>query len=135
MGWLADRFGGYRVFLAGYALLLPLYSLLTMATLSPLGLLVVLVVLGAFYAATDGVLMAVVSAIVPPLERGTAIGTLTTVTTLARLVGSLVFGSLWVAVGLGNAVAGFAVMLAIALVAALLALGTLEGRSNAGASA
>ena len=56
----------------------------------------VLVLLGAYYAATDGVLTALARrARCPRTLRGSGLAPARTATTLARLVGSMAFGALW----------------------------------------
>jgi hypothetical protein len=122
MGRLADRFGRVRVFLGGYVLLLAAYSSLLLPALDPLALFAYLGVFGAYYAATDGVLMAVASGMLPENLRATGLGVLVTVTSLGRLAGAIVFGALWTWVGLHAAVAAFGCALAATLVVAALAL-------------
>jgi hypothetical protein len=56
---------------------------------------VVLLCLGAYYAATDGVLSAMASAVLPRADRGSGLGLLATATSLGRLGASLVFGWVW----------------------------------------
>ena len=121
LGRLADRVGRGRVLLGGYALLLGVYA----ALLAPLGGWVLLVValgmLGAYYAATDGVLMALGSAIVPEDVRGSGLALLGTATSLARLFASLAFGGLWALWGIDVALVCFGVALvaAVALTAVM----------------
>jgi hypothetical protein len=55
----------------------------------------VLVGLGAYYAATDGVLSAMASAVLPRADRGSGLGLLATATSLGRLGASLAFGWIW----------------------------------------
>ena len=115
MGRLADRFGRGRVLLGGYVLLLLVYA----ALLAPLGgwllLIVALGMLGAYYAATDGVLMALGSAVIPEEVRGSGLALLGTATSLARLFASLAFGGLWALWGIDAALVCFAVALAVAV--------------------
>ena len=73
IGRLADRFGRERMFLAGYALLLVVYTALLVPNLGTPMLIGYLVLLGAYYAATDGVLMAAASSLLP--EQSQASGT------------------------------------------------------------
>jgi MFS family permease len=118
LGRLADQIGRGRVLLAGYALLIGVYATL----LLPLGGWVLLVaalsLLGAYYAATDGVLMALGSAVIPEELRGSGLALLGTATSLGRFVASLAFGALWTLWGMDAAIATFAVALAAAAVAA-----------------
>jgi MFS family permease len=118
-GRLADRVGRGKVFVGGYVLLLATYGLL----LFPFGgagltLALVLTLLGAYYAATDGVLAAAASASLPEHTRGTGLAMLSTFTSLGRLGGSLAFGALWAIAGSTAALDVFAVSLAAALVLA-----------------
>jgi MFS family permease len=122
MGRLADRVGRGRVLIGGYALLLGVYA----ALLAPLGgwvlLTVVLGLLGTYYAATDGVLMAFGSTIVPEEVRGSGLALVGTVTSIARLIASVAFGSLWALLGFQTAIACFAGALVVAATVAVLVL-------------
>ena len=57
-GQLADRLGRHRLFLAGHAFVGAIYLLLLSSRLSVLGVIICVTLLGAYYAATDGVLSA-----------------------------------------------------------------------------
>ncbi|MER7767693.1 MFS transporter [Kitasatospora sp. NPDC096140] len=99
LGALADRIGRHRLFLAGHGVLLLAYGVL----LSPLrglpAVICVLVLHGAFYAATDGVLAAAAADAVPAEQRGAGLALVGTGQALARFACSLLFGALWGAVG------------------------------------
>ncbi|MEE1824700.1 MFS transporter [Streptomyces sp. BE20] len=99
LGALADLIGRRRLFLAGHGVLLLAYGLL----LSPLGglpaVVCVLVLHGAFYASTDGVLAAAAADAVPPEQRGAGLALVGTGQALARFACSLAFGALWGVVG------------------------------------
>jgi MFS family permease len=116
-GRLADRFGRERMFVAGYALLLVVYTALLVPDLGTPMLIGYLVLLGAYYAATDGVLMAAASSLLPEQNRASGLGLLLAAVTLAKLLGAVLFGLLWTTAGLGVAavVFGCALLLAIAL--------------------
>ena len=122
MGVVADRIGRGRVLLAGYGLLLAVY----VALLLPLGgwplVAAALGLLGGYYAATDGVLMALGSAIVPDEVRGSGLALLRSVTSGARLVASVAFGALWTFWGIDFALVCFGVALAVATVLAAIVL-------------
>jgi MFS family permease len=122
VGRLADRIGRGRVFVGGYALLLAVYAALLLPTSGSAWLLVCLVVLGAYYAATDGVLMALASAALPQHLRGSGLALLVTATSLARLLASVLFGMLWTGFGLQTAVLCFGVALALGLMLAAVVL-------------
>jgi MFS family permease len=120
VGRLADRVGRGRVLIGGYVLLLGVYASLLLPTADGLVLVAALGMLGAFYAATDGVLMALGSTVVPGDVRATGLALLGTVTSLGRLVASLLFGALWTLWGTHAAVTCFAAGLAAATVVASL---------------
>lgn len=124
-GRLADRIGRARVFLGGYALLLVVYgSLLVPWTGGATWPVVVdLILLGAYYAATDGVLMALAGALLPPAQRASGMALLVTGTNLARLAGSVLFGLLWTWRGVGFAVALALAAMAAAVLVGIVALG------------
>jgi hypothetical protein len=94
-GRLADRIGREQVFIGGYVLLLLGYAVFLLPVASPAQLVAVLALLGAYYAATDGVLMALASAVLPGELRTSGLALLTTATGLARLLASVLFGALW----------------------------------------
>ena len=94
-GRLGDRWGRGRVFLLGHVLLLLASANLLVWGGHPwLGLLS-LGLLGAYYACTDGVLMALASRFLPAELRATGFAVLTTATAIARLVASILFGAIW----------------------------------------
>jgi MFS family permease len=123
VGRLADRFGRVRVFLSGHVLLLAAYTSLLLPSLGTLALFAYLGIFGAYYAATDGVLMAVASSRLPESLRATGLGVLVTFTSLGRLVGAVLFGAMWTWAGLEQAVVVFGAALAVAIVAATAMIG------------
>ena len=128
VGRLADRVGRARVFLAGHALLLVVYLSLLLPGAGGGGVgggfqvVLALVLLGLYYAATDGVLMALAGAALPQEVRASGMALLTTGTSLARLAGSILFGVIWTWRGVGAAVALSTTGLAAALLVAVFAL-------------
>ena len=92
LGRLADRVGRWPVVVAGYACLLAVYMLLAFGS-APLALIVALY--GAFYAATDGVLVALVLPFVPDDRKTTGLALLQTGQAVAYLLSSVLFGLLW----------------------------------------
>jgi MFS family permease len=114
-GQLADRIGRGRVILLGYLLLLAACLCLLASQQHKLWAALALALLGAYYACTDGVLMAAVSAWLPSELRASGFAMITTATGLSRLIGSALFGVVWNAWSLPVAVAVFAGALAVAL--------------------
>jgi MFS family permease len=94
-GTLADRFGRTPVFLGGYAALAMVYLLLTLSWGGLPALLTVLFLYGVFYAATDGVLMALTGPLLPAALRTTGLALIQTGQALAYLVSSVLFGLAW----------------------------------------
>ena len=115
MGRLSDRVGRGKVLVAGYVTLLAAYGLL----LSPSGgmpaLVGVLVLVGVYYAATDGVIAAMAGATVPPELRGSGLALVGTANGVARLLASVIFGATWSWLGVETAIAVFAVLLLVAI--------------------
>jgi len=95
LGRLADRVGRWQVFLAGHAALLAVYAVLLTSWHSAALPYLVLLLHGAFYAATDGVLMAAASDSVPEELRSSGLALVQTGQALARFACSLGFGALW----------------------------------------
>jgi MFS family permease len=116
LGRAADRFGRRAIFLCGYVVLLLAYLSVLTPLPSPLRIGALVTLLGAYYAATDGVLAALASATLPATLRGTGLGALTTSITLARLVGSVLFGYVWTTRTMAVAVQVFGGALVVALV-------------------
>lgn len=114
-GRLADRIGRVPVLIGGHLLLFVVYGALLLPSLGYTELLVCLLALGAYFAATDGVTTAIAGAILPAELQASGIGILITVVSVGRLLSSLAFGALWFVAGLQQAVLVFGVALAIAL--------------------
>ena len=125
-GRLADRIGRAPVFMGGYALLLIVYVSLLLPWTTGWPVIVNLMLLGAYYATTDGVLMALAGAVLPLEHRASGMALVTTGTSLARLIGSVLFGLLWSARGVGFAVAVSLAALTAAILVASVALRGVE---------
>jgi hypothetical protein len=93
-----------------------------------------LLLFGAYYAATDGVLMAIASSYLAEDVRASGLALLTTVTSLARFFGSVLFGALWTWKGADAATATLLLGLLGATSAAALFLTRESRRSHASAS-
>jgi MFS family permease len=122
VGRLADRIGRGRVFVVGYTPLLAAYALLLLPAGGSGEIVLFLALLGIYYAATDGVLMALASASLPPALRGSGLALLVTGTSIGRLLASIVFGTIWTWKDVETALAAYAVGLVAAMVLAAAAL-------------
>jgi MFS family permease len=131
IGRLADRIGRTPVFVGGYLLLLGVYSSLLLPELGTAMVLVYLAMFGTFYAATDGVLAAMSSALLGESLRASGLALIVALTSLARLGASLVFGLLWTLAGLQTAVIAFCAGLVLAAALATLVLLRARGAAHA----
>ncbi|PZG19553.1 MFS transporter [Nonomuraea aridisoli] len=115
LGRLADRIGRSTVVLGGMAALAGVYLLLW----SPLGgpplMVLVAALYGVFYAATDGVLMAVAGTVFPAELRATGMALVQSGQAAAYVVSSVLFGLAWQAWGTGVACLAAAVVAVLAL--------------------
>jgi MFS family permease len=119
-GRLADRTSRSRVFLGGYAVLVLLYiGLLFADRISTVELFGCLILFGIYYAATEGILMALVSVVIPPAHRTSGIAIVGTAIGIAKLLSSLAFGALWTGIGVRGAVISFVIVLGVALAISL----------------
>jgi MFS family permease len=116
LGRLADRIGRAPVFLAGQAGMVVVYAGVAWLNIHPLTLVALLLLHGAYYAATDGVIAALVSGATPSELRASGLAALTTATSLTRLAGSVAVGVLWSWRGPGSV----AVLALVATVAVLI---------------
>ncbi|MFD9946031.1 MFS transporter [Nonomuraea sp. NPDC059023] len=113
-GRLSDRYGRAFVFLGGHLALLGAYLVL----MGPGWLVPVLVLHGAFYAATDGVLMALAGPMLPETLRTSGLAVLQTGQAAARMVSSIGFGVLWTGLGAGQGLLVMAAGLVISIIVA-----------------
>jgi sugar phosphate permease len=121
-GWLADRVGRVPVLLGGHLLLALTYVMLIDPPSSTAGVVTIVVLLGAYYAATDGVLPAMASRLLPEDVRGSGLALVGTAHSLGRVAAAVVFGWCWTQYGRDTALSGFAAAMAIAALAGWLAL-------------
>jgi MFS family permease len=123
VGRLADRLGRRSVLLGGYVVLGGIYVIVATASNASLPLqLACLALLGLYYAATEGILVALASALVPAARRASGIAALVSSIGLGKLASSISFGWLWQTFGTMTAVAVFFVglLLVVPATAALL---------------
>lgn len=122
MGTLADRLTRWKVFILGHAALAVVYTALLWPADARVLVPVALLGLGAYYAATDGVLAAMASSVLPAAERGSGLGLLATGTNLGRLGASVIFGWIWASRSESTALIAFAMVLPAAIVAGAVVL-------------
>jgi MFS family permease len=117
LGRLADRVGRGTMFLIGQACMVVVYAGVAALDIGLWTLGFILLVHGAYYAATDGVMAALVSGTTPSEVRASGLAALTTASSLTRLVSSVVVGVIWSWRGPGTVVtvALFATTAALAL--------------------
>jgi MFS family permease len=130
VGRLADRFGQRNVFLGGYLLLGVVYISLLAPGAGGWGAALGILGLGGYYAATDGVLMAIAGRLLPKESLATGLAVLTTCTSLARLGSSVAFGWIWNAGDVAAAVRVFGIGLILAMIA-VVSMARLDGRDSA----
>jgi len=128
VGRVADRFGRRNVLLGGYLVLACVYGVLLSSSGAGLALqLACLGLLGLYYAATEGILVALASAVVPSARRTTGIATLVTCIGIGKLGSSVLFGWVWQTYGTGTSLVVF---LAGLLASVLLATVWLKALGN-----
>jgi MFS family permease len=115
VGRIADRFGSARVIIAGYLAMLMVY--LTLGSgLPPMVIgIAAVVLLGVFYAATDGVFAALASAELPAERRGSGLAAVSTANDVGRMFASILFGWLWTTGATADALRHFQIGLVVAL--------------------
>ena len=94
-GKLADAWGRRKVFLSGYILVGLVYMILLMPGLGRGAQFASLGILGAYYAATNGVLAAVASSALAPDLRTSGLAYLNTILGICKFLSSVLFGLLW----------------------------------------
>jgi MFS family permease len=128
LGRLADRVGKAKVLTGGHLALLAVYLTAGGPVSGAMFTVISLLLLGTFYAATDGVLPALVSRLVPEEARGSGIAAAQTVVALSRFGASVMFGALWASTGRSQALLTVACLLVVALPAAAWLLRTRESQ-------
>jgi MFS family permease len=129
LGRLADRAGRVPVFLMGQACMALVYAGVAVLHVELWTLVVFLLLHGAYYAATDGVVAALISGSTPSEVRASGLATLNTATSLTRLLGSVVAGIVWSWRGPGTLVALALAATVVALVVSVFVLNGSERRT------
>jgi MFS family permease len=133
LGVLADRTSRWAVFLGGHLALLAVYLLLLGPVGGPALLVAALLLHGLFYAATDGVLMAVAGPMLPEHLRGSGLGLVQTGQAVSKLLSSVLFGAAWGFWGMRPALGVAAAALGLAVAGVLLLMPHSSGRAWADA--
>lgn len=122
LGALADRVGRWRVVVGGHVALAAVYVLLSTSAGGWVSIAGALALYGGFYAATEGVLVAAASAVLPTDRRSSGIALLQTGQALAYVLSSIAFAVLWQWRGAGQAwvIAAMMVIVLLPVVTVLL---------------
>jgi len=118
-GKLADTWGRRKVFICGYVFVLSLYAILLMPGLGKSVQFATLGLLGAYYAATNGVLAAVASSALAPNLRTSGLAFLNTFLGLCKFLASVLFGWLWLSGAMRTPLWFFSFGLVVAFVASV----------------
>jgi MFS family permease len=122
-GRLADSWGRMPVFLGGYLALGVLYGLLfSFSAMAWPSRIACFVLFGLYYAATEGVLAAMASAVIPAERRTSGLAILATLIGLAKMASSVAFGWIWQSTSTGFVLAVFGGALAIAIAVSAISL-------------
>jgi MFS family permease len=124
LGRLADRIGRVAVFLLGQGCMVLVYAGVAVLDVGLWTLALVLLLHGAYYAATDGVIAALISGSTPSEVRASGLAALNTATSLTRLAGSILVGVIWSWRGPGTVVT---LALIAAVVTAIVSVFALKG--------
>jgi len=94
LGLLSDRFGKSKIFIIGLFIFSAVYLGFGLSASYYLNI-ILFGVYGVYAASTEGISKAWISDIIPPHLRGTAIGYLTTISSICIMLGSFIAGILW----------------------------------------
>ena len=101
-GRLADRTSRPAVFVGGYACSSCSTPCCISRSTSARRAVRLPALLGLYYAATEGILMALASAVIPPQRRTAGIAIVATGVGAGKLVSSVAFGALWQGIGIAS---------------------------------
>lgn len=116
VGYLADRAGRRRIFILGHVALLLAYVPALGFVAWPWNAVTCVVLLGVYYAASEGVLAGLAGGLLPSQSRSTGLAWVATALSAARLCSSVLFGLLWTRAGDLAAVSTFAAALVAVIV-------------------
>lgn len=125
-GRLADRVGKGKVLVAAHVALLGSYLSAAFAWWVTLATALALLLLGMFYAASDGVIAALASKLSADHVRASSIAAAQTVVAVARMASSAVFGVLWFLLGPQAALVAVGAALLLVLPIAFTAASSLD---------
>jgi MFS family permease len=116
---VADRIGRTPILLFGYVVLAAVYVLLaTLPNVSTWMQVGCLLLFGLYYASTEGILMAMASAVVPPQIRTSGLALLGTCIGIGKVLSSILFGWMWTAYSPIAALSTSGIILLVALAVA-----------------
>lgn len=115
VGKLADQIGTRPVYLAGHAVLIALYAVIAFTSLGLIASLAALSLLGLYYAATDGVIPAMVSRLVAPEIRASGIAFVTVVIAVGRMLSAVLYATLFETQGVTTTMVVLATSMVIAI--------------------
>lgn len=118
-GRLADRIGTRPVFLLGNALLVVVYLVVAFSDLGFGAAMVCLLLLGTYYAATDGVVPAMVSKLVGVHVRASGIAFITVVIAVGKMLSAIMYATLFETMGKTSAMVALAVAMSCAVAVAV----------------
>lgn len=123
IGHLADVMGRARTFVLGHGCLLAACGILLGGFAPwPWNAVAVVLLLGAFYASSDGVLASLAGGLLPASARSLGLAWMATGVGVARLCSAVAFGALWTQYGERTAVTGFMGLLVIVMAVAWVAV-------------
>jgi len=122
LGRLADRVGRARVFVAGQVMLFGVFALLGAGLGGLAPLLLMLLLYGGFYAATDGIIAAMASSVLPRHLRTTGLAILGTSVAVAHLLSAIGWGAIWQVWGIDAATRAFMAGLLVSIVVGIVLL-------------